>query len=60
MNVDAVAFATLTYAFSTESVNGVKGKQVPGSASGKPGAGNAAGYPGGASGGLHDDEHVTE
>jgi Zn-dependent M28 family amino/carboxypeptidase len=60
-NVDAVAFSTLTYAFSTESVNGVKGKQVPGAPSAKSGSGSAAGYPGGSSGGLHDDEHdVTE
>ena len=31
VNSDAVAYAILTYAYSTESVNGVKGKQVPGS-----------------------------
>jgi Zn-dependent M28 family amino/carboxypeptidase len=30
INSDAVAFAVLTYAYSTESVNGVKGKKVPG------------------------------
>ena len=30
VNSDAVAFAVLTYAYSTESVNGVKGKKVPG------------------------------
>lgn len=60
VNTDAVAYATLTYAYSTESVNGVKGKIVPGSPSGSSGSGNAAGYPGGASGGLHDDAHVTE
>ncbi len=29
VNSDAVAFAVLTYAYSTESVNGVKGKKVP-------------------------------
>ena len=60
VNVDAVAFSTLTYAYSTEPVNGKKGKQVPGGPSGKSGSGTAAGYPGGSSGGLHDDEHVTE
>ncbi len=54
VNVDAVAFATLTYAFSTESVNGVKGKIVPGSPSVLSGSSNAAGYPGGSGGGLHD------
>jgi Zn-dependent M28 family amino/carboxypeptidase len=30
VNVDAIAFATLTFAYSTESVNGVPGKRVPG------------------------------
>ena len=30
VNSDAVAFAVLTYAYSTESVNGVPGKKVPG------------------------------
>jgi Zn-dependent M28 family amino/carboxypeptidase len=30
VNADAVAFAILTYAYSTESVNGVPGKRVPG------------------------------
>jgi Zn-dependent M28 family amino/carboxypeptidase len=30
VNSDAIAFAVLTYAYSTESVNGVKGKKVPG------------------------------
>ena len=30
VNSDAVAFVVLTYAYSTESVNGVKGKKVPG------------------------------
>ena len=30
VNSDAVAFSVLTYAYSTESVNGVKGKKVPG------------------------------
>ncbi|QDO87482.1 M20/M25/M40 family metallo-hydrolase [Ornithinimicrobium ciconiae] len=30
VNTDSVAFAVLTFAYSTESVNGVKGKKVPG------------------------------
>ncbi|HEX6024296.1 MAG TPA: M28 family metallopeptidase [Solirubrobacter sp.] len=30
INADAVAFAVLTYAYSTETVNGVPGKKVPG------------------------------
>jgi len=32
VNSDAIAFAILTLAYSTEAVNGVPGKQVPGSA----------------------------
>ncbi len=30
VNADAVAFAVMTYAYSTETVNGVPGKKVPG------------------------------
>ena len=30
VNSDLIAFAQLTYAYSTESVNGVKGKKIPG------------------------------
>ncbi|HXV32513.1 MAG TPA: M28 family metallopeptidase [Gaiellaceae bacterium] len=30
VNSDAVAFAVMTYMYSTQSINGVKGKQVPG------------------------------
>ncbi len=59
-NTDAVAFSTLTYAFSTYPVNGVPGKHVPGAPSGGSGNGSAAGYPGGDSSGLHDDEPVAE
>ena len=33
VNADAIAFALLTYAYSTESVNGVPGANVPGSLS---------------------------
>ena len=33
VNADAIAFALLTYAYSTESVNSVAGTDVPGSAS---------------------------
>ena len=59
VNVDAVAFSTLTYAYSTEAVNGVAGKMVPGTPSSGSGSSTAAGYPGGSSGGLHDDDHVA-
>jgi Zn-dependent M28 family amino/carboxypeptidase len=30
LNIDAIGFTTLTYAFSTETVNGVPGRRVPG------------------------------
>jgi Zn-dependent M28 family amino/carboxypeptidase len=30
VNADAIAFAILTYAYSTQSVNGVRGRKVPG------------------------------
>ena len=30
VNSDLIAFAQLTFAYSTESVNGVRGKRVPG------------------------------
>jgi hypothetical protein len=30
VNSDLIAFAALTFAYSTESVNGVPGKKVPG------------------------------
>jgi Zn-dependent M28 family amino/carboxypeptidase len=56
-NVDAVAYSTLTYAFSTASVNGEAGQAVPGGAL-KPAKTKGQGYPGGGSqGGLHDDDH---
>jgi aminopeptidase Y len=58
VNVDAVAYSTLTYAFSTQSVNGVPGKIVPGSPSVGSGSGNSAGYPGGSQGGLHYEDHI--
>ena len=38
VNSDLIAYAALTYAYSTESVNGVKGQTVPGSKP-LPGAG---------------------
>jgi aminopeptidase Y len=59
VNIDAVAFATLTYAMSTQSVNGVPGKLVPGAPSGRSGSTGAAGYPGNGDGGLHDDHDLA-
>jgi aminopeptidase Y len=58
VNVDAVAYSTLTYAFSTQPVNGVPGKIVPGSPpANSSGAGTGLAYAGGSSGGLHDHDH---
>lgn len=39
VNADSVAFAVLTYAYSTETVNGVPGKKVPGNFTIPPPAG---------------------
>ena len=64
VNSDLIAYAALTYAYSTESVNGVAGKSVPGSKplpepTGPEGTFcTTAECP---SGGLHDDhDHVSE
>jgi len=60
VNVDAIAFALLTYAYSTETVNGVEGVDVPGNFVVPEPAGpeGTVNLPGG--GGLspdHDHEH---
>ncbi len=66
VNSDAIAFAMLTLAYSTEDVNGVKGKKVPGSKSlGLPtepaGPAGTVGFGGtGGGNGPHDDEHDQE
>ena len=63
VNSDAVAFAVFTYAASTESVNGVPGRNIPGNFTIPEPAGpqhTFAGPLGG--GGVHDDDHdpITE
>jgi aminopeptidase Y len=55
VNVDAVAFATLQYAMSTEDVNGAKGKGNFPPISGGTSAPSTA-----SDSGLHDHEPVTE
>ncbi len=58
VNVDAVAFSTLTYALNTRDINVAKARAVPGSTT--PPALGVAGSPlpsGGSQGGLHDHEH---
>lgn len=59
-NMDAIAFAVLTLAYSTEDVNGVPGKQVPDSASLKlPAPGGPEGTAGLPGGGHTHDHHAT-
>ena len=54
VNADATAVAVLTYAFSTESVNGVSGKEVPGGLRLPPPAGPEGTV--GGDGGAHFDD----
>ncbi|WP_392542923.1 M28 family metallopeptidase [Oryzobacter telluris] len=61
VNSDVISAAVLTYAYSTESVNGVKGTKVPGSYTLPAPAGprKTVNLPGG--GGLaHDHDHVGD
>ena len=44
VNSDLIAFAMLTFAYSTESVNGVPGKKVPGPPSRAAGTGRSRGH----------------
>jgi Zn-dependent M28 family amino/carboxypeptidase len=60
VNVDAVAYATLTYALNTQDINDAKARAVPGSTT--PPALGTTGSPqpsGGSQGGLHDHDHDT-
>ncbi|WP_202033074.1 M28 family metallopeptidase [Nocardioides sp. WS12] len=56
INSDAVAFAVLTYAFSTEAVNGVPGEPVPGDLVIPPPAGPQGTV--GSGGGGAEDKHL--
>jgi Zn-dependent M28 family amino/carboxypeptidase len=60
VNLDAIAFTTITYAYSTESVNGAPGRPVPGPVSSVFGASSTAGSVGATTpsggGGLHDHD----
>lgn len=58
VNSDAIAYAVLTYAYSTASVNGVPGKPVPGPQTVGSGSATARGYPGGSSSGLHGHDEA--
>jgi Zn-dependent M28 family amino/carboxypeptidase len=57
VNSDAVAYAVLTYAFSTEAVNGVPGEDVPGRPLGSGGGGPAPSTDDGGGGLDHDHDH---
>jgi Zn-dependent M28 family amino/carboxypeptidase len=58
VNSDLIAFAMLTFAYSTESVNGVPGKRVPGSGTLPPPAGPEGTFAEDGGGGLHEP-HVS-
>ena len=58
-NADAVAFAVLTYAHSTESVNGVKGTKVPGGKFTIPAPAGPEGTVGSGGGGAPHDHHES-
>jgi Zn-dependent M28 family amino/carboxypeptidase len=61
VNSDAVAFAVLTYAYSTESVNGVVGAEVPGGFDVPAPAGPEYSFAGPLGGeGPHDHDHDHE
>ena len=53
VNSDLIAFAQLTFAYSTESVNGVRGKKVPGPRTVLPAPAGPEGTFGGEEGGGH-------
>ena len=60
VNADAIAFSMLTYAYSTESVNGVAGEEVPGNFE-LPAPAGPQGTFVGTDGGLgHDHDHEGE
>ncbi|MDQ2662214.1 MAG: M28 family metallopeptidase [Actinomycetota bacterium] len=57
VNIDAIALAVLAYSYSTESVNGVVGKNVPGGLSLPAPAGPAGTVTEGDGGHSHGDDH---
>ena len=60
VNSDAVAFAVLTYAYSTEGVNGVEGRTVPGNFTIPAPAGPEHTFAGPLGGDDHDHDHDHE
>jgi hypothetical protein len=59
VNSDLIAFAQLTFAYSTESVNGVRGKRVPGKRVRLPAPAGPEGTFAGAAGG-HGPHHASD
>lgn len=57
VNSDVIAYAQLTFAFSTEAVNGVEGKKVPGRPQDLPAPAGPQGTVGSTDGGLHGPDH---
>ena len=55
VNSDAVAFAVLTYAYSTETVNGVPGRKMPGGKFAIPAPAGPEGTVGSGGGAEHDE-----
>ena len=55
VNSDAVAFSVLTYAYSTETVNGVPGKKMPGGKFTIPAPAGPEGTVGSGGGAEHDE-----
>lgn len=61
INADVVAFAVLTYAYSTEAVNGVPGRTPPGRVYDLPEpAGEEGTFAGAGGGGLHPDHDLAD
>jgi hypothetical protein len=60
VNADAIALSVLAYSYSTEAVNGVRGKPIPGGLK-LPAPAGAEGTWAGGGGGLHADHghHVA-
>lgn len=60
VNADAVALAILAYSYSTESVNGVKGKAIPGGLNLPAPGGPEESWSAGGGGLAHDHDHDHE
>jgi Zn-dependent M28 family amino/carboxypeptidase len=59
VNSDLIAYAMLTFASSTETVNGVDGKKVPGKPAPLPAPAGPEGTFAGGGGGLHDHDEAA-